>query len=349
LADTLPASLEDPKPENPSKLAVGDEGFIKFGALLQFWGFMSSVEDETTTTFRLRRAEMKVSGDIIPKTISYKIVIDPAAVLESRSTAVPVEGQDPEPTEAGTVTVSQPTGKTSLLNDFVISYKSEYTDLSLGQFKNGVSYEGYNSSSELIFPERSPVAKEFGDKRDIGLSLSKEFDYFNYFLAVLNGAGANLRDNNNQKDLALRVEVLPVDGLLVGLVGYTSLGERDEPTTQDIFEADLRLDMANVLVQAEFIRGNRGPSDTAVTGQGFYGALGYTFLDTIQPVVRIGQLDTDLDSDDTGGDDELTHFDFGVNYFILNKQAKLAASASIFDFEQEATQTDVILMAQASF
>jgi hypothetical protein len=86
-----------------------------------------------------------------------------------------------------------------------------------------------------------------------------------------------------------------------------------------------------------------------VTGQGFYGALGYTLLDKIQPVVRIGQLDTDLDSDGTGGSDEVTHFDFGVNYFILDKQAKLSASASLFDFEQEATQTDVILMAQASF
>lgn len=66
-------------------------------------------------------------------------------------------------------------------------------------------------------------------------------------------------------------------------------------------------------------------------------------------MIRIGQLDTDVDNDGTGGSDELTHFDFGVNYFILDKQAKLAASASIFDFEQEATQTDVILMAQASF
>lgn len=246
-----PASVpvEDPELENPSKVAVGDEGFIKFGALLQFWGFMSSVDDETTTTFRLRRAEVKLAGDIIPKLISYKLMIDPAGVLESRSTTIPVEGQEPEPTDAGTVTVAQPTGRTAMLNDFVISFKSEYTDLSVGQFKNGVSYEGFHSSSELILPERSPVARAFGDKRDIGLSLSKEFDYFNYFVAVLNGAGANLRDNNNQKDLAARVELLPVDGLLVGLVGYTSIGERDEPTTTDLFEVDLRLDMANVMVQ----------------------------------------------------------------------------------------------------
>jgi hypothetical protein len=86
-----------------------------------------------------------------------------------------------------------------------------------------------------------------------------------------------------------------------------------------------------------------------VSGHGFYGALGYTIFDRLQPVVRVGQLDTDLEGDGSSGDDELTHYDVGLNYYIKGPKARLSASVSIFDFEQEPTQVDLILMAQASF
>jgi hypothetical protein len=38
-----------------------------------------------------------------------------------------------------------------------------------------------------------------------------------------------------------------------------------------------------------------------------------------------------------------------LNYFIAGQRARLSTSVSIFDFDQEPTQTDLILMAQASF
>lgn len=351
VAPTVPAEPvpEADEPPAPKALAVADDGTLAFGALLQFWLFRSQRDEAVTSTFRVRRAELKVFGEILPDDLAYKLVVDPAKVLETRATEVPVEGQEPEPTNAGTVTVAQPADKLSLFQDFAITFLWDYADLSVGQFKNGLSYEGHNSSSRLLFPERSPVAREYGDQRDIGISVSKEFEHFHYFAGVFNGTGLNLRDTNNQKDLSVRLELLPLDGLLFGLVGYTPLGERSLATTKDRVEADVRLELADFLVQAEYLRGWDGASDDRVTGHGFYGALGYTLFDKLQPVVRVGQLDTDLDANGAGGDDELTHYDVGLNYYILGQKARLSASASIFDFEDEPTQTDIILMAQASF
>lgn len=338
-----------PNPPAPARLAAADQGWLEIGGLLQFWAFRSSRDDAVTSTFRVRRAELKFSGEILPETLAYKVMVDPAKVLETRDTTVDVEGQEPEPTTPGSVTVAQPADKLSLFQDFAITYLSEFADVSVGQFKNGLSYEGFNSSSRLLLPERAPVSREYGDERDIGVSVEKDFEHFTYFVGVFNGTGLNLRDTNNQKDLAVRLELLPVEGLLFGAAGYTPLGERELPTTRDRVEADVRLDVANLVVQAEYLRGWDGPSDAQVTGHGFYGALGYTFLGNLQPVVRVGQLDTDLDANGSAGDDEFMHYDLGLNYYISGQNARLSASASVFDFEDEPTQTDIILMAQAAF
>ncbi len=59
-AQTQPADAEPPR-----KLAVGTEGFFQPGILLQGW-FLADRADETTSTFRVRRAELHLKGEIIP-------------------------------------------------------------------------------------------------------------------------------------------------------------------------------------------------------------------------------------------------------------------------------------------
>ena len=68
------------------------------------------------------------------------------------------------------------------------SFRVSYLDASIGQFKIPVSYEGYNSSSKLLFAERAPVSRKYGDVRDMGLRL-----------ANFNGTTLDNLDNNKQK------------------------------------------------------------------------------------------------------------------------------------------------------
>ena len=91
---------------------------------------------------------------------------------------------------------------------------------------------------------------------------------------------------------------------------------------------------------------------------GVYAALGYTIMDKVQPVVRVGHFDSDVRGNLPGGlersstapfSDEVTSYELGLNYFIRGNDAKLQASWSKFVFADELNRGEVILSAQAAF
>ncbi len=208
IAEPPPASTEPP----PDKLHVGEEGLWQPGLLAQGWFLVDNTGGTTPlSTFRLRRAELAVKGEILPKRVSYKVMIDPTKVRET--TKVTVAGPPDAMGNPTTVDINNPTSAISALQDFYITGKLGFGELSVGQFKIPVSWEGYNSSSKLIMPERAAVSKTYGDKRDLGLRLTKKFPKWGYSAGLFNGSGLNKLDNNNQKDVALRLEAYPVAGL----------------------------------------------------------------------------------------------------------------------------------------
>jgi hypothetical protein len=77
-----------------------------------------------------------------------------------------------------------------------------------------------------------------------------------------------------------------------------------------------------------------------------YAAVGYTFLDRVQPLVRVGFLN--LDFDEQGYD---MIYELGANYFIEGHEAKLQASYSLTDPTDVAGDVShaVILSAQVAF
>ena len=353
--EVIPAEL----PEAPlaTKLGIGKEGFWQPSATLQFWAFGANQGGDTTTTLRIRRAELRVKGEIIPKTFGFNVMIDPARSLDNNRAALPVSG-DPSP---GSVTANNQ-GTITILQDFALTFMSEYADVSVGQFKIPVSYEGYNSASKLLFPERSVVSRRFGDQRDLGIKVEKKLGkQFYYQLAMFNGEGQNKLDSNAQKDAALRLEVYPIDGIMIGAVGYAGVHNRTTTaSTKDRIEADFKLDMSNFVLQAEYIHGWDGPTAVArKESAGVYATVGYTFMDKVQPLFRIGHFDSDVRADLPGSGtergssapfkDEMTSYELGLNYFIRGNDAKLQASWSKFVFPQEKNRGEVILAAQAAF
>lgn len=358
-----PAPVEPPKPDKPAdapgptKLAVGKEGQgrIQPGILAQGWFLLDRNGGKTTTsTFRLRRAEISVKGEILPKKVAVQVMIDPAKVREATTTTLTDSGGD-------TVAVSAPAASLSILQDFYITFLSPYADVSVGQFKIPVSWEGYNSSSKIIMPERALISSLFGDKRDLGVRIAKSWKKWGYSAGVFNGQGANNLDTNIQKDLALRLEAYPVEGLTIAGVTYNSVGIRHRAGTKDRFEADVRYEHGPYLAQAEYIRASDVAKDNvdAVSAHGFYAAFGYTIKNKdlggdLQPVVRVGYVDPDVDAnvDPTmgKGDDERWHYDVGVNYYLRAHEMKLQASYQRVQFESKTPNiNEIILAAQVSY
>ncbi len=234
----------------------------------------------------------------------------------------------------------------------------------MGQFKIPFSWKASGSAPKLLFqsalwsPANTATVATLVQDR-------KKFDHFSYLLGVYNGEGQNNLDTNEQKDVALRLEVYPIKELTIAAVGYVSVGDRELVGTKDRIEGDIKFEKSGFLLQAEAIRGwdmvsaPAGSPARRIKGQGFYVAAGYTLFDKLQPIVRVGSIDPEIGADEHGSKDipavapldEMTAYEFGLNYYLKQHDTKLQLAASFFDPEQKAAHTtfDMILAAQVAF
>lgn len=384
-AESPPAAPAEPAPapappppsvDAPRRFLVGKDSpgaSFAIGLLMQGW----FVLDENTktaagtdtsvasSTFRFRRVEITGSGDLVPGFVRYKFMFDPSRVRDTMTTQTAVDAS------GNPVTIRTPAGVISALQDFFITFQSSVADVSIGQFKNTVSWEGFASSAKLVLPERQFMANLLGGQRDIGLRVDKTFKTFMYSLNVFNGAGQNTLDTNNQKDLSARIEVYPIPGLTIAGATYDSIGYRTRAGTKDRWEGDLRYESGPFLFQSEYIRARDVFSNggVAVEGQGFYGALAYRFGElgsgnwrgVLQTVVRAGYYDPNIavDLDPTmvaagnfGGNDERMDYEVGLNYYLRAYELKLQVGYDRQQFDNsdaKAPINEVIAAAQVSF
>jgi hypothetical protein len=350
LAVTGSAPAQEPGPaapvaEIPKKIAVGTNGLFQPGILLQGW-YVLDVTDAPANTFRVRRAEIAAKGEIVPGFISYSVMFDPSRVREPTNTTLTDSGGD-------TVVVKAFPGAASAFQDLFFTFLTPYADVSVGQFKIPVSWEGYNSSAKIILPERSLAGQAYGDKRDLGVRVTKTFKTWMYSAGIFNGAVSNNLDTNNSKDLGLRLEVYPLEGLTLAGVGYASIGERLAATTRDRWEFDARYERGPFLFQSEYLHAYDGGGAGRVEAHGFYGVLAYMVTDKLQPVVRVGYLDPnlarDLDPVLDRGADEGWEFNAGVNYYLQKHEAKLQLAYQRVQYETKTPLNEVILAAQVWF
>lgn len=338
---TVPPTPADAAQESaaPKKLAVGKGGFLQPGVNFQGWAFLSNTDTadgpETTFTFRVRRAQLKAKGDIIPDRVKYALMIDPAKTLRFGTADVPVQNQDPpasDPDSPEQVTVATPPRDTSILQDLILTVVTPLGNASIGQFRAPLTFAGFTSSTQLVLPEDPLVTRTFnGRERDGGIKIEKKFETVGYDLGLYNGQGPNQLDANRQKNLALRLEVYPVAGLILGGVGYVGIGERDDVPTKDRVQGDVRVNLANVLFQLEYLHAWDGPDGNRREGHGGNAVLGYTFAERVQPVARLGFVDPDVDE----GDSITRHYEFGLNYFVRGDEVKVQASYGLFDTDQD--------------
>jgi hypothetical protein len=356
-----PQSLKPADEAPPTKLAVGKVGFFQPAAQLQFWAYGQSTEvadeQDVTVGFRIRRAELRIKGEIVPKLFAYNVMIDPSRALEFNDKTVGVEPTDATADSPGRVTVAQPNGAVTILQDVILTFISDYADVSVGQFKIPVGYEAYNSTAKLILPEFALSTRLYSARRDIGVKVDKKLGkYFYYRADLLNGSGQNRLESDDQKDGALRIEAYPIEGLTLGAVGYIGLNQRNSAATKDRVEADLKLDYHRLLLQAEYIHAwdgatGRGDPDR-LEGHGFYAAAGYTFADKLQPIVRVGHVNPHIGKDvatPTVGNDRVWSYEAGANYFVQGYDLELQLAGGVFDYEHLASVYQGIFEVQVNF
>jgi len=362
-----------PKEDLPKRLGVGKlspGAFFVPGLNLQaqfLWDETKKTsatgEDiqASTTTFRMRRLEVSAGGEIIPSFVKYRLMFDLARVRDTFASvnAAPATGTTAVPVRTFATPISP-------LQDLFVTFSGNFADVSIGQFKNAISWEANQPSSKIIMVERSFIANTVGGIRDVGLRIAKKFKMFSYQVDLFNGSGQNNLDANNQKDIDGRLEIYPVKGLTIAGATYDSLGYRTKAGTKDRWEGDLHYEGGPLYFTAEFIRVRDIAADgaAAVTSQGWYAVLGYAFPEmgsgdwrgVLQPVVRVGGYDPDVNTNvvptAVTSADERLDFEGGLNYYLREHEMKLQASYDRQQFDKTSVKpgiNEVLFQAQVWF
>lgn len=283
---------------NKTIVHVG-KGNLKVGGLFQGWSLW---DGDATDRFRIRRAELKFSGDILGnERFLYTVMIDPSQV-----------------TEDGT--------RKSVLQDAYFTIGKipflPHHAFQLGQFKLPSEEEGNRSSAKLDFAERSFVGRNIGDKRDIGAMLAGMWPYVDYYAGVFNGAGQNASDTDDRKDLAGKIVLKPLAGLEnwgnleLDTFGYYRPGYGTGYSEKKRLGWGARYEWQQVSLKGAYVSFRDG----TVPGYGWYGQAGYYLISKkLEAVMRYEGYDpNELAANDAGRD-----YTLGLNYFIDKHNAKM--------------------------
>lgn len=231
--------------------------------------------------------------------------------------------------------------------DGYITYKPHPLALiTAGQFKYNFTLEGLEGTpdripvlrAESINDIASPLGTTGGSLRDVGVQLlgrKKEALGLKYAVAVINGAGLNARDNNDDKDVVGRATVSPVEGLTLGISGYKGKGQTEDAAF-DVDESSYGIDAEYLIkglglsIRGEYVKAkweNWGYNTTskkweAIQGtdqepNGWYLQAAYNlpFLPKLQTMARY----EDYEKDSNTSDSHLETTTVGLTYYIKDK------------------------------
>lgn len=247
------------------------------------------------STFRLRRVRVSVAGDLTPK-LDYKF----QAELSSFK-----------------------------LLDAYFNYKPfDQLKIKAGQFKVPFTIENTDyTPTKMILMDHPMVldrlvgtSEEIGDTmlktagRELGIDLHGAFfeGMLKYDVAVFNGAGLNVTDNNKSKDVVARLMLTPVKGLTIS--GSYYWGEfGDMYYARERFAVGAVYDCKHFLVRAEYIgakTGLEGQYDVInVDQEGWYALAGWRINEKWMMAAR---YDTFTEDTEARSATEQVNYTFGV-------------------------------------
>ena len=165
----------------------------------------------TRDGFRLRKSDLKFSGDVSPR-LKWRVTFDAGKALGIDTKAVEVA----DSTAISEAAIDQ---KSKLLQDAALTYiVNKDFSIDVGQQVLPMTLEGKMSASQIETIERNLFTSErsraigLGDTRDIGVSANGfAFNTIEYHAGVFNEAGesAGTLDPNQQKTFMGRVAIHP--------------------------------------------------------------------------------------------------------------------------------------------
>lgn len=294
-------------------------GTAKLNGLLQFWSYQdTTAAADANTGFRLRRAELKLSGSIVEKT-RWFVMFDPAKGPTVTNTTVTAG--------TGTTTVGSisTANDQKILQDLGIAYTlCEGLELVMGQFKIPTTTEGLFSSGELLLPERSFVGRTYGDRREPGVMLDHNMKTVRVRVMASNGQvtpqgpGTNIDDTNNSKDVNGRIDYSINDEWKVGAFGSNS---HSTSGFSSRYGGNLHVTMGRTLLRIEGMQGKEQDVDR----NGLNTELGYQLSDEWQAAARYENFQTTS----TPGENSSSAYTLGLNYFLSAQNMKLQLASTV--------------------
>jgi len=326
------------------------KGYIQPQYNYNFNGTDADGNSLNTNSFNFNRTRLGVVGNI-PYDISYYFYLEIS----------PFKGSNP-PVPA------------YILDAFVTYSRFSNAKVSIGQFKAPISLEQNTPCHALTSIYRSDVVSQLaGPQRDIGLAVlgGNDTTLFRYSIAIMNGTGKGIWDDNVNKDIVGRLLVHPIKPLIIG--GSFRYGKRNPTDLEQKQNNLLRLageltfKHKGFLLQGEYIYGQdklfsaaKVPIfggcggiigyDTKQAGTyskgGYWVMASYKTSFNLEPVLKYDTYDPDFNVDE----DWNSNVTVGLNYFLndwtrlqLNYIKKVEASS------KEVVNDMIVFQIQAKF
>lgn len=246
-------------------------------------------------------------------------------------------------------------GSPKLIDAYIELKLNDYLNFTIGQAKVPFSVENLTSSNKLELIDRSQVVealvargKDVGGNqngRDIGIQAGgtlfklKDRPIVDYRLGVYNGSGINTTDKNEDKDIAARLIIHPIQGLDISGAYYNGSiygSETAKTVNRDRYGFDLSYELNDLIIKSEYIHG----TDDQKVRDGYYIMAGYSFLQ--KKLQLLAKYDF-YDPDKSKTDDSSTWYIIGANY-NFNSNTRLQLNYTIKQEEGIAVNNNLLAL-----
>jgi hypothetical protein len=310
-----------------STAAAQDSNSVRAVAPVEIHGFIQvyyrSGDPVNKDGYRLRKADLKFSGDISPR-LRWRVGFDAAKAITLSATQTEIR----DTAALSSVSVDQ---RTRILQDAALTYKvNPALSLDVGQQIIPLSLEGTIPTSNIETIERTEFIVErsraigLGDIREVGISANGQTqDGIEYHVGLFNetGEAAGTTDPNDEKTVMARVAWQPAafKGLQIGGSGGFQGGANPQHRERAATEVQYRTEKVTLRGETMSAR------DGALKRFGWYGLGVYRPTHEWQLAARWDLWDRDLSGESSISNALEHHIVLGASY-LFDGAAKVAVN-----------------------